>query len=385
MMPAGHIRTIVLILMIAAAGCGGLRIQRALKQADSDWRMFGRDGARTGAVPDPVMPPLTQLWETDINGGVGNGSPLVVDSFLVIGNLRGELQVMNVSTGKRIGAVSLGDAIQGSPVIAGSVAFAATANSAESHVAIDLFEGKALWKKAFGDLEVSPLLLGRRLYFGSTSGTFYCVDRESGAPVWQFELPDNRTFKGIRSSAATDSTVVVFAAEDGAIYALSADSGKVRWRVQTGAAVEATPVIARGVVGAGNLAGDFTAVNIADGTTAWKHSLGAGIFAAAAFADGLFVVGTTGGKMYAMRGRDGTIAWQQDMGGVVSAAVAIAGNIVYAGTLTKELVALRLLDGSVVWKDSVSGRIKTSPAVARGEVFIATDDRTVLAYTGATP
>ncbi len=62
----------------------------------------------------------------------------MVDGTLLVGNLRGELYAADGQTGKRIGWIKLGDAIQGSPVVDGSMVYVAVSNSSESLVAFDL-------------------------------------------------------------------------------------------------------------------------------------------------------------------------------------------------------------------------------------------------------
>ena len=43
------------------------------------------------ATRETITPPLTLAWDYDVTGGIGKGSPLVVDSVLLVGNMRGEL------------------------------------------------------------------------------------------------------------------------------------------------------------------------------------------------------------------------------------------------------------------------------------------------------
>ena len=147
-------------------------------------------------------------------------------------------------------------------MIEGTVAYVATSNSKTSMTAFDLFYGRALWKKSYGDVEVTPCLSRERLFFGNTEGTFYCIEKSTGDSRWKFELPDNRTLKGIRSSPAADSATIVFGADDGTVYALDGETGAVKWTFATGAPVLASPLIASGRVFVGNRHGEFFALDI---------------------------------------------------------------------------------------------------------------------------
>ena len=237
---------LVAVSLFYAAGCGGLKLADTLRTSPSDWPTFAGQESRTNATSEQIQPPLKLAWEYDISGGIGNGSPLVVDSVLLVGNLRGELYAISLVTGKRIGWVTLGDAIQGSPAIDHNTAIVAVSNSRESLISYNLIEGKPRWKHAYGDIEVSPLLHDQKIYVGNTQGMFHCVDQATGDQLWKFEIPKNTKRKGIRSSAATEGESVVFGAEDGAVYTMDAVSGKLLWSYQTGASVVSPPAIANG-------------------------------------------------------------------------------------------------------------------------------------------
>jgi len=368
----------------AFSGCGGLRLSRPLRSTSDDWPTFARLGTRIGSTPDLIQPPLKLVFEYDVTAGVGNGSPLIVDSMLIVGNLRGELYVINAFTNKRVGWVNLGDAIQGSPVVDGSVVFVALSNSRESLVAFDLLDGRAKWKREYGDLEVSPLLHNNMLYVGNTAGVFSCVDRNDGELMWRFEIPDNTKLKGIRSSAAAEGALVFFGADDGNVYALDAATGSSRWKFPTYAGVVATPVIHDSAVFVGNTRGFFHAIDMRSGILRWKTDTGSPIYSSASVANNVALIGNAAGNLAALRIDDGSLVWQTNLEGVINSAGVVSGDTYYVGTLKKEVFGVRLTDGSISWKHEVSGRVKTSPAVAAGILFVATDERNVLGFRGET-
>jgi outer membrane protein assembly factor BamB len=330
-----------------------------------------------------VPPPLTLEWDYDITGGIGNGSPLIVDSVLMIGNLRGELYAINAYTGKRMGWVDLGDAIQGTPIIDGNVAIVTLSNTDLSLVAFNLSEGKAQWRMEYGDIEASPLLHNKKIFAGNVEGAFYCVDLTTGAQLWKFELPDNAKRKGIRSSAAGSDVSITFGADDGYLYALDAERGIQMWRHNTGASVVGSPCIANGNVYVGNLGGTVCCVDLHSGKTRWQFEAGASIYASPSFADSKIFIGTTSGMMYALDATTGALVWKTDLGSVINSSAVVAGNVLYVGTLKKMLFGLNIADGTPVLKQEVPGRIKTSPAVAHGRLFVATDERLILSFRSA--
>lgn len=373
-----------LLFMAAASilsGCSGLRIDQQFHAAETDWPSFGRTPQRTNLAADTLVPPLTLAWEQDITGGIGRGAVLAVDSLVIAGNLRGELYVINMNSGKRLGWVDLGEAIEGAPVIDGSVAVVACANTRESLVAYDLEEGRALWKKQCGDIEVSPVLRNGRVFVGNVEGVFRAIDRTSGDEIWKFTIPDNTKLKGIRSSPATDDSTVVFGADDGMVYALNAANGALRWKTALHDVVSGSPAIAGTAVFIGDYAGWMTCLDLNSGKVLWSRDLRAAIYANPAVDRDRVIIGTTGGTLFALARNNGSVVWEQHLEGVINAGAVISGSTVYVGTLRKKLVALDIATGTVTWSYETSGRIKTSPSITRGRLFVATDDRLILAFT----
>jgi outer membrane protein assembly factor BamB len=255
-------------------------------------------------------------------------------------------------------------------------------NSDESLIAFDLRTGKTLWRKRYGDIEVSPLLSSGRLYVGNLHGEFLCIGSKDGEQVWKFQIPDNRRLKGIRSTPALEDTSVVFGCDDGFVYALSTASGKERWRYDTGGPVESSVSVSSGVVYAGSLDGRMVAIDLNTGRELWRAGVGSGIRGGVALSDELIVVPTVGGRLTGLDRHTGTRAWSADLGSVINSTPVISGHYAYVGTLRKVLYGVDISNGSIVFQQVVEGRIKTAPAVAFGKLFIATDERWVLAFEG---
>jgi outer membrane protein assembly factor BamB len=370
----------VILCLLAMAGCSGLKFAYPLRQSDGDITTFAGGSTRNNDRDSVPAPPLFPEWEQDVTAGIGDGAPCLLDSFLFAGNLRGELYAFSIKTGKRIGWVTLGGAIQGTPVFAGNLAIVPLSGSRESVVAYDFVEGKVRWRSGTGDVHGSPLLLGTFFYVGNTSGTLTCMALAGGEKIWSYALPGNTTMKGIRSSPAGQDSTVIFCADDGYMYNCNAQSGTLRWRVRAGSVIQATPVIRDSSVFVGTLDGRFVAVDLHTGTIRWTAFPGASIYGSAVVDPVNVIVGTTGGHIVAMDRVTGGIQWDVDLRAPVNAGLLGAGQLVYVGTLKKELIALKRSSGEIVWRTATAGRIKTTPVSGAGRIFLGLDTRMIQSY-----
>jgi outer membrane protein assembly factor BamB len=372
--------TFVILCVLLLAGCSGLRFAYPLRQTDGDINTFAGSSSRNNDRNTTPAPPLFPEWEQDVTAGIGDGAPCLIDSILFAGNLRGELYGFAIKTGKRIGWVTLGGAIQGTPVIAGNLAIVPLSGSRESVVAYDFVDGKVRWRSGTGDVHGSPLLLGTFIYVGNTNGTLTCMALAGGEKIWSYALPGNTTMKGIRSSPAGQDSTVIFCADDGYMYNCNAHTGTLRWRVRAGSVIQATPVIYDSSVFVGTLDGRFVAVDLHRGTIRWTATPGTSIYGSAVVDPVNVIVGTTGGHIVAMDRTTGGIRWDVDLRSPVSAGLLGAGEIVYVGTLKKELIALKRSSGEIVWRTATAGRIKTTPVGGAGRVFLGLDTRMIQSY-----
>src|SRR5712671_5219844 len=90
--------------------------------------------------------------------------------------------------------------------------------------------GGVKWKVRTGGMLIgSPAVAQGKVYFGSTDGSLYAVDSESGVQQWKFDAKSR-----IPSSPAVAGGMVYFGAYDGNFYAVDASTGALKWKFQTG-------------------------------------------------------------------------------------------------------------------------------------------------------
>lgn len=120
------------------------------------------------------------------------------------------------------------------------------------------------------------------------------------------------------SSPAVDSGVVFFGCEDGAVYAVNAASGTLKWKYSSSDIFEdVAPTVDSGVVYIGSVsngAGNLYALSEFNGTVAWEYHANEFIRSSVAVSNGIVYFGSD--TVYALSVINGSVEWIYHGGGV---------------------------------------------------------------------
>ncbi len=375
---------VALTCCTTAVGCSGLRIDRALKSGDQDWIMYGGIPERLNAAHGTVQPPLEEVWQYNAQGGL-LGSPLVRDSVMILGTLHGELQAVNLADGKRMGYKILESAIVGTPALNGNNVIVTMAGKNETVISYDLREGRRAWFFPAGAIESSPLIVGNNVYVTTLAGVLYCVDKRNGEEVWNYDSVEDEKRVPIRSSPSSDGKIVTFGSDAGVIFGVDASNGTLRWTVQTGAGIFATPVVVSGVVIVGNIHGTVYGVDASSGKILWKTETRSRVYGSASANQTTVFVGAADGILRALDIRSGKELWNFSARSVINSAPLVAGSLLYAGALDRTLYCLDSETGKEVWRFTAEGRIKVPPVLWGDILLVTSEDKYVTAMRPRKP
>jgi len=236
---------------------------------------------------------------------------------------------------------------------------------------------------------------GSTVYVGSNDKHLYALDRESGRVHWTFDAKSP-----VASSPAVVGDLIAFTSADGHLFALDAATGRLRWQLATGPVIPfpwgyesgdlwtSSPTFADGLllVGAGD--GALYAVDARAGKVRWRLQTEGRIRSSPAVADGVVYVGSADGRFYAADLRSGRERWHFDTEGrtlesarfgfdrrTIQSSPAIAGDLVLFGARDGFLYALDRSTGRQRWRyDYKVSWVNGSPAVADGVVYVGTSD-----------
>jgi outer membrane protein assembly factor BamB len=186
-----------------------------------------------------------------------------------------------------------------------------------------------LWDKEIGRSTAQPVVAKGKVYVGTWSGRFLCLDAETGNELWHFDAR-----KKIGFAAAVDSGVVVFGSDDKTIYALDAQTGKPLWTRETGDKIWSAPAIVDGVAYIGSNDFNLYALDLATGKEKWKADCGSQVWSSPAVSGGIAYVAAREGVLFAFDKESGRPLWQhKTQGKIAYSSPSVSDGVVCLGTL----------------------------------------------------
>lgn len=257
--------------------------------------------------------------------------------------------------------------ISAAPIIAGGRVFAM---DAEAQVTAHSTAGVPLWARSVNTVHDGPaqgapggMAYGDGKLFVTTGyGRLTALNPATGAEIWTQKL------EGAGGVSPTVSGGMVYvAARNGVGWAVDADTGRVRWTMNSTPAVGGQSTGAGVAVGGGMavfpfVGGEITGVLPQGGTERWSTVLaGARLgHAAGTFADiagdpvivgDRVYVSNASGRVAALKRDNGDVIWDVPM--AARAPIWVSGGSVFLVNDLNQLVRLDASDGAVVWRVSL--------------------------------
>lgn len=248
-------------------------------------------------------------------------------------------------------------------------------NAIDGLSAWDRDTGQLLWrKKTVNGVEGGAALIKDRLFFGGSDGFFYSVDVRSGATIWS--TPTRAEALGEPLIDADNGRVFVLTSNN-VLHAFESDSGKVLWVYSRPDASAFSirggtkPALSKDSVFVGTSDGAVVALDAKTGAIRWENTLNKNKrfrdidTNPVVDGDRLYVAGYDD-KLYCLSADKGEVLWRLDGGGY--AAVTLDGNRLYFPTTAGELIALNR-DGQKLWTYKLEKGIGTSAVKMKGLIL----------------
>jgi outer membrane protein assembly factor BamB len=192
-------------------------------------------------------------------------------------------------------------------------------------------------------------------------------------PVWQaWEFP-----LGQSSAAPVAAKGIVYAGNwAGEVFAVEATGGKLKWKFKTRGPVCYAATVAHGRVGVGSADGTFYAIDADSGRVAWQYQTGDQIWTSPIVVDDTVYFGSNDRYCYALDMPSGDPIWKRELDTRMHGSPAAEGDRLFVLSHGGILYALDRKSGAIVWKKDTGAEIfNASPSVRGGVVYVALSSR----------
>jgi outer membrane protein assembly factor BamB len=380
------------------------RADRAAARARPDrgrpGAMFRGGPARTGDYGIPGAEPEGPFDWAYHTGGSIRSSPVVGGDMVYIGSAGGGVHAVDAATGAARWTHPTGGAVDASPALADDTLFI-TSTDGVIH-ALDAAGGGLRWACDTGRLgSSSPAVADGVVVVGGPANRLLALDAETGRVRWT--APDAGA--GPAPAAPIESSPAI---ADGVVYsnaahllALDLATGQTCWTAQVSTPPTISPAVADGVVYTGDVSGAICAVDAVTGAVRWRSAPTGVLFAfsTVALADQIVVAcgqGSVaggplgrrldGGVVVALDVATGAERWRYRSDDPMVCSPAVAGGAVYvieAGA-GMHLLGLTAQSGELRQRRPLptAGRpnvFMSSPALADGTLYVGLPDGRLVA------
>lgn len=251
------------------------------------------------------------------------------------------------------------------------------------------FSGREKWQfQPEGPATSGIALSGNAIFFGTETGNFYALDKNTGRVIWQ--LKTENTICGTPSIVGSN---VVFAQEDGEIRCVKISDGSSVWSVGgIGGRDERNRDVNDGLSDGTTAGGGMVfvskadkklhALRASDGKELWTYTAGSqGLRSAPAYSDGLVFLGEYDGIFSIIDAKTGKRLNGGGAGGAINTP-AISGGNVYFSSWDGSVNAVKIKDVIPLWDARINDAVSTRPAVGSGLVVVGTGRGAVYALNG---
>jgi outer membrane protein assembly factor BamB/orotate phosphoribosyltransferase len=237
-----------------------------------------------------------------------------------------------------------------------------------------------------------PATDGKRIYFGSDCGIFWCLNARDGSVAWKFRV-NARGHKNLWSAPALHCGKVYFGSYDGNVYCLEAESGAIVWRFEGADWVGSSPALAPelGLLFIGlefaveGKRGSIVALKLESGQKVWEHMTKRYTHASPAYwpERQLVACGSNDNEMFLFDAETGAMRWRfetrVDWGekGSIRHAPAFdrkRGHVV-TGCANGSVYIIDVETGKEVWSVQTDNTIYTIPLVVDDTAYIGSTDK----------
>ena len=260
--------------------------------------------------------------------------------------------------------------------------------------ALDKNSGGIKWQFNSGfAINSSPALYNGNVFFSNNKQTLYALNEANGKVNWKLDFDTSLDydwgFDYFYSSPTIIDNKILIGIKDGFVYNIDAATGKIIWKFKTEGIVRSTSASKNNVVFFGDTEGILYAVDFNTGKELWRFkTIGNGlknedfgfdrraIISSPTIAGDKIIFGCRDGFFYAVNEKTGKELWHVDheVSWVISS-IAVKDSIAVTGTSDGRFVqAVNINNGSEIWKFKTVSIVWSSPLIYNNQVYIGSQE-----------
>jgi outer membrane protein assembly factor BamB len=268
------------------------------------WDGVGYISNKSGTIRAFSMRRGNVIWRRYTHTKMASSLAVWGDKLVAHGMGDGRVRVLARRTGRLLSTITIGSAIESSPVIRDGIDYLGARNGRV--YALDLPRRRIRWSYSSGaKITASVSLAGNRAYLGNYGGR---------------------------------------------VLALDARTGRLRWSSSVNGRVYGTaPVMGGRLFVPSSTGGSVTAFSIG-GRRLWSFQTGAYVYSSPAAWHGRVIFGSYNAVLYCLSASSGRVLWTVPVRGAISGAVEVVDGIAYASSFSGRTVGVDVRSGRVVFR-----------------------------------
>lgn len=324
------------------------------------------------ALPQPTRPPApSPVWTRSLGARVW-ASPVARDGLVYVGTVDGKCHAMRASDGGGVWTWAGKSALYGAALVTADSVFFVDEECA--CVCLARSDGSLRWRTPLNVRPVTvnnptfnhrcavPVMDGDLLYVGSTDGAIGALEATSGKIRWRHEAG-----APIHAPVASDGDRLIAGCFDGTVLLLDRRTRGELARVKVGGPVASAPVVAGDTVLVGGRDYLLYGLRRGDLATKWRNSFWfSWVESVPAVVDGLaYVGGSDYRRVSAIEPASGAARWVTDVGGLTWGTPVVTAEMVFAGTSAQRPAAIQH-EGGITALDRRTGAVRWRHPVPLG-------------------
>jgi outer membrane protein assembly factor BamB len=207
-------------------------------------------------------------------------------------------------------------------------------------------------------------------YFGLNNGLVYAVEAETGKVKWTFAAQ-----KAVWAAPLVDEAagLIYVGSLDHNLYALDLKAGTLKWKKDLKAAIASAPAAADGTLYVGTFGSKLLALDALTGAEKWSVETAKWVWDTPVVQDGALYLTDVGGTVYAMNAATGERQWSVKPGDAARAAPRVSAEAVFVGDRAGKLYALNRQTGNLLWPQpqTLKGQLLGTPLLISDTLLLA--------------